>query len=107
MKFSKGDCLTALGDAVIKCKKDDNTSTGGNAEPFNCANFGFIGSTNAPSQDVTAAAVITLQSVTFYIFIFSFLCLIVFVSLLLLPDFTTLYKGAKQAWGWTPASVRS
>lgn len=63
VKFSQADCLTALGDAANKCKNDDGTSTGGNAEPFNCANFGFIGNTNAPVPDETAAAVTTSQPI--------------------------------------------
>lgn len=53
VKFSKADCLTALSDAANKCKNNDGTSTGGGAEPFNCANFGFIGNTNAPGPDAT------------------------------------------------------
>lgn len=63
VKFSRGDCLTALGDAANKCKNADGTSTGGNAEPFNCANFGFIGNTVAPGPDATAPAVTTSQPI--------------------------------------------
>lgn len=63
VRFSRGDCLTALGDAANRCKNDDGTSTGGNAEPFKCANFGFIGNTDAPGPDATAAAVTTSEPV--------------------------------------------
>lgn len=63
VKFSKGDCLTALRDVAYKCKKDDGRSPGGNAEPFNCANFGFIGSDSAPPPDATEEAVTTSQPI--------------------------------------------
>ena len=54
VRFSRGDCLTGLADAANKCHNDDGTSTGGNAEPFNCANFGFIGNTADPGPQTPA-----------------------------------------------------
>ena len=47
--FKKADCITALQDAMSKCRTpSSDLTTGGNAEPFNCANFGFIGNDNPP-----------------------------------------------------------
>lgn len=61
VKFSQADCLTALNGAASKCNNDDGTSTGGNAEAFNCAEFGFIGNNHGPTPGVTSAAVTNSQ----------------------------------------------
>lgn len=52
VKFKKADCITALQDAMAKCHApSSDLTTGGNAEPFNCANFGFIGNDNPPKDN--------------------------------------------------------
>ena len=41
VKFSKADCYTALRNAFNKCHDpNSDDATGGNAEPFYCADFG-------------------------------------------------------------------
>lgn len=49
VKFSKEECNTAMNAALAKCGDESKDSThGGNAEPYKCANWGFIGNNNPP-----------------------------------------------------------
>ena len=66
VKFSKAECITALQDAFSKCHDPNSQdTTGGNAEPFNCANFGFIGNTNAPPATTNFATTVMPQMPAF------------------------------------------
>ena len=46
--FSEQDCTAAMNDAMKKCSDSSGQTTGGNAEPYNCANFGFIANEKPP-----------------------------------------------------------
>ena len=62
VKFSQADCITALQDAMNKCHDPNSQdTTGGNAEPFNCANFGFIGD-NVPPPSTTNMATTSIPA---------------------------------------------
>ena len=54
--FSEQDCAAAMDDAMKKCSDGSGQTTGGNAEPYNCANFGFIANEKPPPSSTPPPA---------------------------------------------------